>query len=95
MLSTSYEDEGTPMTISRRNPPTMRNFSGKIVENVKTYFVFDKVFFPKIVPILDNVQDNGRSIDATDGNTIRRTRFSSWITKSIALLTYSMTQSPS
>jgi hypothetical protein len=37
-----------------------------------------KIFFPKIVPFLDNVEKYGRFRQATDDNIIRRMRFACW-----------------
>jgi hypothetical protein len=48
----------------------MRNVSEKIVEKVKTNFLFSYTFL-KIVPFLDNVETYGRATQASDDNMAR------------------------
>jgi hypothetical protein len=37
----------------------MRDVSDKVVDKVKTHFIFNNGF-PKIVPLEDNMEENGR-----------------------------------
>jgi len=48
----------------------MRNFSEKIVEKIKTNFLFSYTFL-KIVPFWDNVEKYGRATQASDDNMAR------------------------
>jgi hypothetical protein len=59
----------------------MNNISDKSCrENQNTRFIFNN-FFPKIVPLRDNVEKYGVARQATDDNIIRRMRVACWITK--------------
>ena len=52
----------------------MRSMSGKIVEEIKTHFMYKKVF-SKIWPLMRQVKKYGTDEQATDENIIRRMRF--------------------
>jgi hypothetical protein len=58
----------------------MRGFSDKVVEKIKTQFIFN-FFFSKIDLSCYDMETSGRAIQATDGNIIRRMRFAYWVTK--------------
>jgi hypothetical protein len=51
------------------------------VEKIKTHILCSINFFPKIVPLWNNVEKEHRTRQATDDNIIRRMRCACWITK--------------
>ena len=59
----------------------MRNISGKVLETIKTHFLFSITYSPKTVPFLCNVKKYGTARGPTDNNVIRRMRFACSITK--------------
>jgi hypothetical protein len=57
-------------------------FQAKVVEKIKTHFMFSKFFPPeKSCSLWDNVDRHGTARQATDDNIIRRMRFACCITK--------------
>jgi hypothetical protein len=54
-------------------------FQTKIVQKIKTHFVFNH-FLRQSCPVLDNEEKCGGARQATDDNIIRRMRFERWIT---------------
>ena len=76
-----HEDRYTSMIISRPVLLRMRNISEKICrENQNTHFVFRNIF-RKSCCLLGNVKKYGKTRQATDDNTIRRTRLACRVTK--------------
>jgi hypothetical protein len=59
----------------------MKSVSDILVGKIKTNIFYSKTFFPQIVPRMDNVKKYGRADQATDGNMIRRTRITFWVSK--------------
>jgi len=53
-----------------------------VVEKIETFHV-QKLIFPKIVPLWDNVQKFCRALKTTDDSPIRRMRIACWITKAV------------
>ena len=61
----------------------MRNISDKrFRENQNTRFMLNYILFSENRAVYENVEKNGRIIQATDGTTTRRVRFACWINKS-------------
>jgi hypothetical protein len=56
-------------------------FETEVVEEIKTYFVFNIFFFPKIMSFVRLYGKIWYCRQATDGNIIRRMRIACWITK--------------
>jgi hypothetical protein len=57
------------------NYSLMRNVSYKICnENFKAHYMSNN-FFPKIMPLLNNMEEYGRVREAIDHNMTRRVRF--------------------
>jgi hypothetical protein len=59
---------------------TMRNVSGKILEKIKTHFIFNK-FFRKSCRLWNNVVKYCTAWQATDDNIIWHMRIACWINK--------------
>jgi hypothetical protein len=58
----------------------MRNVSDIYCrENQNTYFVLSFFFFPKIVPLWDNVEKCGRAVQATDDSMVHA--LACWMTE--------------
>jgi len=62
------EDHKIFFIVSRLLLLRMTNFSEKFVEEIKTHFVFNKLFFRKLYRLLDNVVKYCRSGEVTDKN---------------------------
>ena len=76
-----HEDVCTFVIISRWILLRMWNVSDKsCTENPNTLFMFNK-FYPKIVPLWDNVKKYYTAGQATADSIIRSMRFACWVTK--------------
>jgi len=78
---TLHEDLRTFLIISRSVLPRMRNAADRIVQKIKTHFMFNIFFFENSAFFLSNVIKCGRAREATGDSVIRRMRFACWITK--------------
>ena len=68
------------------------NVSDKICrENQNTHFMFNNFFFRQSCRLWDNVEKCGRTVQATDDNTIRSIRFLCWISKATHTHTHTHT----
>ena len=56
-------------------------FQTKVVEEIKTHFMFNNFFPRKSCRLWDNVEKHGTARRATDDSITRRMRFACWITK--------------
>ena len=77
MTGTLHEDLCTIMIISR-SVLIMRNGADKIVEKIRTHFMFNDFFSLNLVY---NLEKCCRALQATDDTIIRRMPFACWITK--------------
>jgi hypothetical protein len=59
----------------------MKKFQTKVVEKIKTHFIFNNFFPSKLCSLWDNVGKYGKATQATGDNIIRRMRFACWINK--------------
>ena len=82
-MGTLREHLCTFMIISRSFLLRMRNFSNEVVEKISTGILCLITCFRKLCLLWDNVEKYGKERRATDDNTIRCMRFTSWITKAI------------
>jgi hypothetical protein len=56
-------------------------FQTKFLEKIKTHFMLNNFFSPKIMPFMRYVEKYGRARQATYDSIIRRVHFAYWITK--------------
>jgi hypothetical protein len=80
---TSYKDWRTFMIILNLAHFFLewKMFQTKVVEKIKTYFVFNRFFFLLFFLLWDNVGKFCTARQPTDDNRIRRMRFACWIIK--------------
>jgi hypothetical protein len=69
-------------------------FQTKVVQKIKTHILCSVTFFPKVVPLWDNVEKYGTARKATDGNIIWRIHFACWINKATDTHSESVTLIP-
>jgi len=56
-------------------------FQTKVVEKIKTHFVFSNLFSRKFYSLWDNVEKYCRAGQVTDDNIVWRTRITCWKSK--------------
>jgi len=81
ITGTLSDDVCTFMKISQRFFLSMRNFSDKFAEKIKTHIFCSMMFLQQLFHLWDNVETYGTTGKATSYNTIRHMNIACWMTR--------------